>query len=157
MTIERRELTTRDLGQNPELTARMLAKDLAVIGSVTCVERFDGWALLDAGVMFAFVDDQNIVYLRAGKRTAARFAELGSAKHPDMPYWTLPVAAHDDVEMIRDLAYEAADIAHLALTMPSEEPDASQFMTHIPPEPIRLESPPTVIVDMVSGRSTTAP
>jgi len=130
------------MGQNPELTARELAKDLAVIGSVTCVERFDGWALLDAGVMFCFVDQNNTIYLRAGERTAARFADLGSTKHPDMPYWTLPAAAQEDVEMTRDLAYEAADIAHLALASPEEPNDTTITIESLPAPVVYVDTPP---------------
>lgn len=101
--------------QNAELTARLLTQDLAVIGCISCVERFDGWALLDSGVMFGFVDQDNVVFLRASELSALRFATLGATKHQDMPYWTVPVDASTDLGMLRDLAYEAADAAHLAV------------------------------------------
>lgn len=101
--------------QNPELTARLLAQDLAVIGCISCVERFDGWALLDSGVMFGFIDNTNVAFLRASELTALRFADLGATKHRDLPYWTVPAQASTDLVMLRDLAYEAADAAHLAV------------------------------------------
>lgn len=101
--------------QEPELIARMLTQDLAVLGAVSCVQRFDGWALLEESIMFGFVDNNRQVFLRANELTAQRFAAFGGVKHPDMPYWTVPSQAEADLGMLRELAYEAVDAAHIAV------------------------------------------
>lgn len=104
-----------DKDQAPELTARILTRDLAAIGAVRCVERFDGWALLEGPVMFGFVDNTNQVFLRTNELTAQRFSAFGGTKHPHMPYWTVPERVGANLDLLRDLAYEAIDAAHLAV------------------------------------------
>jgi len=43
-------------------------------------------------------------------------APLGSAKHSETPYWPIPHSLAADLVRLRDMAYEAADLAHLAFS-----------------------------------------
>lgn len=94
--------------------ADQLAEQLAAIGDVAVAPRFNGYALLENEVMFAFVDEDGVAYLRAGVTSAQRFASLGGTKHVEMPYWSIPTRVLNDAELLLELAYQAADIAHLA-------------------------------------------
>jgi len=94
----------------------LLARDLLAIGSVTVERRFQGWALLDDDVMFGFVDHHGTAYLRASAAIAEYFHELGSSKHPEMPYWSIPESIATDIDRLRHYAYEASDNAHIAIS-----------------------------------------
>ncbi len=98
-----------------EVVAQLLTEDLQPVGSVTYSRRLTGYALLEDGVMFGFVTEDGEAYLRASAATAAQFHAMGSAKHPQMPYWTIPAAAAADLAHLCELAYEAADMAHIAI------------------------------------------
>lgn len=94
--------------------ADLLAADIGTIGSVSTEPRFDGVALLEDGVMFGYVDADGTPYLRANEATAAHFHGLGSSRHPQMPYWSIPPSVSGDLARLRQAADEAADLAHLA-------------------------------------------
>jgi len=104
-----------------EIITNLLIKDLEPIGSVTAARRLHGFALFEDGVMFGFVEQDGTIYLRATMRTAERFNQLGSTKHAEMPYWSVPMAIASNVHALRDLAYQAADNAHLAASFGIED------------------------------------
>ncbi len=79
---------------------------------------FGGAGIYSDGVMFALVSD-NDIYLKADAETAERFRRAGcrpfvysrAGKSATMSYWSVPDAALDDGEALRDwaaLALEAA-------------------------------------------------
>lgn len=103
-----------ETSQHAELTAQLLTEDLGAIGSVSWAPRLDGYALFEDGVMFGFVAQDCTPYLRANAASAARFHDMGSTKHAEMPYWSVPRSAIADVGLLRELAYESADAAHIA-------------------------------------------
>lgn len=99
---------------NGEAVAALLVRDLVTIGSVTYSTRLTGYGLFEDGVMFGFVEADGTFYLRATARTAEYFNSRGATKHREMPYWSVPDAVASDIQVLRDLAYQAADNAHLA-------------------------------------------
>jgi|GEM_PF-5373107 len=106
--------STYETEQLAELTARLLADDLRTIGAVTCAPRLNGYALFEDGVMFGLVENDGTVFLRTNTISAERFHELESTKHGELPYWTVPRVALHNIVLLRELAYEAADTAHIA-------------------------------------------
>ena len=97
------------------VVARLVCEDLAAIGTVSAKPRLSGAAILEKDVMFGFVEADGTVFLRADARTAKRFNELGGHKHTEMPYWSVPACIACDRNLFAEIAYEAADIAHLEL------------------------------------------
>ena len=101
--------------------AELLASALAPIGDISLEPRLQGVALLDDGVMFGYVDATGTPYLRATAMSAPRFHALDSTKHPEMQYWSIPHSLAADIPRLRELAFDAADAAHLAFSFDIDE------------------------------------
>ena len=121
-----------------EETTRLLAADLHSIGSISYQPRLGGYALLEDGVMFGFVAADGVPYLRATAATAGRFHDLGATKHADMPYWTIPAAIAADRAVLCELAYEAADLAHMAFLFGIDDEPAVVRATRPMPSALSL-------------------
>lgn len=115
------------LHQEPTTTAQtvadLLIKDLAPIGDLTQERRLSGIALLEDGVMFAYIDADGTPFLRTTHVTARQFHALGSKKHPEMRYWEIPHGIAADIARLREAAYQAADAAHLAFSFTIDDSD----------------------------------
>jgi DNA transformation protein len=72
---------------------------------------YGGYGLHRDGVMFAIVDAEGRLYLRADARTAQAFEAAGSTQHARMPYWEVPEPVREDPELLRDWAAAAAEVA----------------------------------------------
>jgi DNA transformation protein len=72
---------------------------------------FGGHGLFKDGVMFAIVDSEGRLYLRADATTAMAFEAAGSTQHARMPYWEVPVPIREDDEQLREWAATAAEVA----------------------------------------------
>lgn len=125
---------TMDTPTTPEVIAQLLVTDLADIGDVSFEPRLTGMALLEDGVMFGYVDNDGTPYLRATEQTAARFHALGSVKHSEMPYWSIPHGISADKGTLHEIAYEAAEAAHLAFSFDISDTPAAAPTT---PAPLR--------------------
>lgn len=106
-----------------EAVAGLLARDLAPIGVITQERRLSGIALLEDGVMFGYVDADGTPFLRTTLATAQRFHALGSRKHPEMRYWSIPHSIASDNSQLLEAAYESADAAHLAFSFNVDDVD----------------------------------
>ena len=117
-----------------ETITQCLVKDLAAIGSVSYAAQFNGFALFEDGVMFGLVDEESTVYLRASLQTGERFSQMGSVKHAELPYWSLPEVLSSDLATLRALAYEAADNAHIAASFGiDDDADARHALASVTP------------------------
>ena len=72
---------------------------------------FGGHGLFKDEVMFAIVDSEGRLYLRADATTAMAFEEAGSTQHARMPYWEVPGPIREDNEQLREWAATAAEVA----------------------------------------------
>ena len=72
---------------------------------------FGGYGLFKDEVMFAIVDSEGRLYLRADATTAMAFEAAGSTQHARMPYWEVPVPIREDHEQLREWAATAAEVA----------------------------------------------
>lgn len=90
--------------------AAALEDTLAPLG-VTSRAMFGGHGLFKDDVMFAIVDSEGRLYLRADGTTAAAFEAAGSTQHARMPYWEVPEPIREDDEQLREWAATAADVA----------------------------------------------
>ena len=72
---------------------------------------FGGHGLFKDDVMFAIVDSEGRLYLRADATTAMAFEEAGSTQHARMPYWEVPEPIREDEVQLREWANTAAEVA----------------------------------------------
>jgi DNA transformation protein len=72
---------------------------------------FGGHGLFKDDVMFAIVDSEGRLYLRADATTAVAFEAAGSTQHARMPYWEVPAPVREDPEQLREWAATAALVA----------------------------------------------
>ena len=87
-----------------------LEETLAPLG-VTSKAMFGGHGLFKDEIMFAIVDSEGRLYLRADSSTAAAFEAAGSTQHARMPYWEVPEPIREDTEQLREWASAAAEVA----------------------------------------------
>lgn len=83
---------------------------LAPLG-VSSRAMFGGHGLFKDKVMFAIVDSEGRLYLRADATTAMAFEAAGSTQHARMPYWEVPVPIREDDQQLREWAATAAEVA----------------------------------------------
>jgi DNA transformation protein len=90
--------------------AALLTSTLEPLG-VTSRAMFGGHGIFKDDVMFAIVDSERRLYLRADATTAQAFDAAGSTQHARMPYWEVPEPILEDPEQLREWAATAADVA----------------------------------------------
>lgn len=90
--------------------AAALEETLAPLG-VTSRAMFGGHGLFKDDIMFAIVDSEGRLYLRADGSTAMAFEAAGSTQHARMPYWEVPPPVREDTEQLREWAATAAEVA----------------------------------------------
>ena len=72
---------------------------------------FGGHGLFKDDIMFAIVDSEGRLYLRADAQTAMAFEAAGSTQHARMPYWEVPEPIRRDDEQLREWAATAVEVA----------------------------------------------
>lgn len=90
--------------------AAALEETLAPLG-VTSRAMFGGHGLFKDDIMFAIVDSEGRLYLRADASTAMAFEAAGSTQHARMPYWEVPPPIREDSGQLLEWAATAAEIA----------------------------------------------
>ena len=90
--------------------AAALEQTLAPLG-VASKAMFGGHGLFKDEVMFAIVDSEGRLYLRADGSTATAFEAAGSTQHARMPYWEVPEPVRADDQQLREWASTAAEVA----------------------------------------------
>ena len=91
--------------------AAALVLTLEPLGSISSRAMFGGHGIFSEDVMFAIVDSEGRVYLRADATTALAFEAAGSTQHARMPYWEVPEPVREDPEQLREWARTAAEVA----------------------------------------------
>ena len=81
------------------------------LGGITSKAMFGGHGVFREGVMFAIVDPDGRLYLRADATNEVAFDAVGAAHHGRMPYREVPDAVRDDPEELRTWARAAAEVA----------------------------------------------
>jgi DNA transformation protein len=90
--------------------AAALESTLAPLG-VRSRAMFGGHGLFKDEVMFAIVDSEGRLYLRADGPTAQALEAAGSTQHARMPYWEVPEPIREDPAQLREWAATAAELA----------------------------------------------
>ena len=92
-------------------TAASVVVTLEPLGDVSSRSMFGGHGIFSEGVMFAIVDSEGRLYLRADGTTALAFEAAGSTQHARMPYWEVPEPIREDPAQLREWALTAAEVA----------------------------------------------
>ena len=90
--------------------AAQLEQQLEPLG-IRARDMFGGHGLFKDDIMFAIVDSEGRLYLRADGSTAMAFEAAGSTQHARMPYWEVPEPIREDSEQLREWAATAAEVA----------------------------------------------
>ncbi len=88
-----------------------LVERMAPLGLVSWKKMFGGAGVFVDGKMFALVDPEARVHLKAGASNQARFDGAGSTKHGRMPYFTVPADVLADDTVLLEWAGESAALA----------------------------------------------
>ena len=94
--------------------AEQLIADLAPLGDVTAKSMFRGQGVFESGVMFAMVDREGVVRLRADDDTSRALVDAGGHKHDRMPYWSIDDDVRTDPDKLITWAELALEVARKA-------------------------------------------
>lgn len=81
------------------------------LGDISARSMFGGHGIFREGAMFAIVDADGRLFLRADATNEVAFDAVGAAHHGRMPYREVPAAVRDDPEELRTWARAAAEVA----------------------------------------------
>ena len=81
------------------------------IGDVTWRRMFGGAGVFVEDKMFALIDSDGRLHLKADESNRDRFEAAGAEKHTRMPYFTVPAEVLANEDELRSWAAESASIA----------------------------------------------
>ena len=91
--------------------AEQLFGDWGSLGEVTWKRMFGGAGVFVDGSMFALIDSDARLHLKADDTNRADFERSGAAKHSRMPYWSVPAEVLADDTTLLEWAGRSARIA----------------------------------------------
>ncbi len=100
------------LTQKATETCRLFVKELASVGEITSRKMFGGYGIFESGAMFALVNSDGALHLKANDSNIGRFEEAGSGRHGKMPYYEVPVKVLNDQTLLCEWAKVSIEIAH---------------------------------------------
>jgi DNA transformation protein len=81
------------------------------LGGIEAKAMFGGHGIFRDDVMFAIIDSEGHLYLRADATTSGAFEAAGSTQHARMPYWELPDDIRDQPDELLSWARTASEVA----------------------------------------------
>ena len=100
------------LTQKATETCQLIIKELAGVGEITSRKMFGGYGIFESGVMFALLNSDGTLHLKANDTNIGRFEEAGSGKHGKMPYYEVPAKVLKDQTLLCEWASVSIEIAH---------------------------------------------
>ncbi len=99
---------------SPEATkvCEQVVRDLAPLGSVSQRKMFGGYGIFESVAMFALVNSQGKVCLKADDSNRARFEDAGAVRHGRMPYFQVPAEVLANSLLLCDWARDSISVAH---------------------------------------------
>lgn len=85
---------------------------LRPLGFITGKKMFGGYGIFESGTMFALVNSDGMIFLKADESNQWRFEEVGAQRHARMPYYQLPDAVLRDENLLFEWAKESMELAH---------------------------------------------
>ena len=103
-----------EAGQDAAKMAEQVVREWAPLGEVSSRKMFGGYGIFESSVMFALVNSQGELYLKADDSNRPRFEEVEAKKHGRMPYFQPPPEVLADEQMLREWAQVSLEVAHAA-------------------------------------------
>jgi DNA transformation protein len=100
------------LSQEATDACERVVQALAPMGEVSSRKMFGGYGIFASSAMFALVNSQGDVFLKADDSNRSRFDDAGAKQHGKMPYFQVPSAVLEDVNSLHDWARTSIEIAH---------------------------------------------
>ena len=101
-------------GKDAAETCERTVQDLTPLGDVSSRKMFGGYGIFESGAMFALVNSQGDLFLKADDSNRSRFDDAGSKQHGKMPYFLVPPEILSDSDALREWAGVSLVIAHAA-------------------------------------------
>jgi len=80
---------------------------LRPLGDISSKKMFGGYGVFESGKMFALVNSEGDVFLKAAGDDREKFVQAGTPQHGKMPYFQIPEPVLDDDDQLADWAAEA--------------------------------------------------
>jgi DNA transformation protein len=97
--------------QDAATIVEQLLRDLAPIGDVSCRKMFGGYGIFEGSTMFALVNSQGELFLKADDSNRPRFEQIGAKQHGKMPYFQPSPEVFADEDSLRDWAQVSIEVA----------------------------------------------
>lgn len=92
------------------LTAALLLEKLGSIDGITSKSMFGGHGIFHDGKMFCMVDSKGTAYLKANETNQSTYESAGAQPQGRMPYFSIPDAVFNDLDLLVDWAKSAIAI-----------------------------------------------
>ncbi|NQS91335.1 MAG: TfoX/Sxy family protein [Chloroflexi bacterium] len=96
------------------LAAEKFQEIVGGLGSIRTKKMFGGYGVFEEDTMFALVDKDGNIFLKADDSNRQLFEEAGSVKHGRMPYFNVPEQILNNNEILLDWARSAISAAKKA-------------------------------------------
>jgi DNA transformation protein len=98
-------------GQDAAAIVEQLLRDLTPLGEVSSRKMFGGYGIFEGSTMFALVNSQGELFLKADDSNRSRFEQNGTRQHGKMPYFLPPPEVLADEDALRDWAQVSIEVA----------------------------------------------
>jgi len=98
--------------QDAATVVEQVVGELTSLGDVSYRKMFGGYGVFESSTMFALVNSQGELFLKADDSNRSRFEEAGTKQHGKMPYFKPPPEVLNDQQTLRDWAQVSIEVAH---------------------------------------------
>ncbi len=98
-------------GQDTAAIVENLLRDLAPLGDVKSRKMFGGYGIFEGSTMFALVNSQGELFLKADDSNRPSFEQSGAKQHGKMPYFSPTPEVLADEDALRDWAQVSLEVA----------------------------------------------
>jgi TfoX/Sxy family transcriptional regulator of competence genes len=95
-------------------SAERLQVGLSRLGDISIRKMLGGYGVFEARTMFALVDSQGGIFVKADDMHVGRFEEAGSTERSRMPYFRVPDVVLDDEHALQEWAISSIEISRNA-------------------------------------------
>jgi DNA transformation protein len=97
--------------QDAASVIEQVLRDLAPLGDVSSRKMFGGYGIFEGSTMFALVNTQGELFLKADDSNRPEFEQIGAKQHGRMPYFQPAPEVLADEDALRDWAQVSIEVA----------------------------------------------
>ena len=98
--------------QDAATIIEQVVRDLMPLGDVSSRKMFGGYGIFESSAMFALVNSQGELFLKADASNRPQFEQNGAKQHGKMPYFQPPPEVLANSDSLRDWAQVSIAVAH---------------------------------------------